>query len=145
MSLVVYIYFEIQPVQESLEMHDAGQDNIFPLFVKKLHENVAVKERRRYVDFASLISLFFLIPHLNIEKQSIWLGVYLCTPELRTFILDLTKKENCVKISHLGNLDDFFKCDKITGLEDLVNLQNLLPMEIYSRFRGQLGRTIQSK
>jgi hypothetical protein len=138
-GLIFYIYFEIKPIQS--EDSERRQDDIFSIFVKKFtYDNIIVKKGKGIMTIASLMSLFFLIPQINIPRQSSWLGMYLCTPQLSDYIKDLTKEETKNKVFQSVNMEDFFTCNKISGLEDLVNLQNLLPLEIFSKFRGNVGK-----
>lgn len=138
-SLLIYLYFEIEPLQEVTERQDTSSSNMLPLFFKKLYDNVATTKKESHKNIASIITLFFIIPKMNIRKQRYWIGAYMCTPELREFILDVKNRENIEVDFPYRNYDEFFKCDDIHGLEDLLDTKYILPLDLIKKYQGSVG------
>lgn len=138
-SLLLYLYFEIEPLQEVTEREDPNTSNMLPLFFKKLYDNVATTKKESHQSIASIITLFFIIPKMNIRKQSSWIGIYMCTPELREFILDIKNRENNKIVFPYRNYEEFFRCDDIHGLEDLLDTKHILPLDLIKKFQGSVG------
>jgi hypothetical protein len=138
LSILLYIYFEIQPLEEIEQRQESKPDDLTSIFFKKMYDNNTQQHDSIYQNIASIVTLFFVIPKINIKKHRTWIGVYLCSNQLKDLIMELKNKETSKTVIDT-NFTDFFSCDDIKGLEDLSNIDNLLPLDFLKRMQGNIG------
>ena len=87
------------------------------------------------------LGLLAPMPKLDIEVPGFWMGLYVCTEDLKKFITSELKDNSNPPTGNVTDdfVNEFFDCNKTKGTEKWVGMQDLSPLGAFAKIAGYDG------